>query len=221
MLTQFKTAEPDQILAARVVLRDWNTGKFPRFTLPPSSPPSTTPHTSDATLAKTYGQDESVLSRLKTRSEFRKSGGLVKMNPGEIDRRTLILDTEWTSPEDSEPSEDGDEDEKMLDFYGNDGDDEDEDEEDEESEDGEGEEDEEDEEDDEEEGGEEDESEVEPPPPPSKRKRLAEPSKGSAAPPRKRVAFDLEPAKAAGLPSKSAPSRPNLKNPTPVSKKRR
>jgi nuclear GTP-binding protein len=215
-LTRFKTAEPDQILAARIVLHDWNTGKFPRFTLPPSDSPSTF-DTSDTARTKAYGQDDGVLSRLKTRSEFRKSGGLVKMNSGEIDKRTLVLDAEWASPEDSEPSEDEDGDEEIVDFYGNDGDDEEEDEEDDdddEDEDENG-----DEEGDEEEG--EEESETELPPPPPKRKRAAEPSKGSAAPPKKKVAFDLQkPAKGAGPSPRSAPLRSNLKKPTFVSKRR-
>lgn len=134
------------------------------------------------------------------------------MNSGEVDKRTLILDAEWTSPEDSEPSGDED-DEKMLDFYVNDGDDEgaDEDEE-EESED----------EEDEDEEQEESESEVELPPLPSKRKRPAEPSKGSAAPPKKRVTFDLqEPAKGVGPQTKSAPPKSNLKKHAVIPKRRR
>ena len=137
------------------------------------------------------------------------------MNPGEIDKRTLILDAEWDSPEDSEPSEDEDEDEVRLDFYGDDGDDEDE--EDDEgggSDNGQGE--------DNDEEQEESESEIEFSPPPSKRKRSAEPLKGSAAPQKKRVVFDLQkPAKVVGLPSKSVPPKSNLKRPALVSKKRR
>ena len=63
-----------------------NTGKLPRFALSSTA--------SDAALVKVYGQDGSVLSRLKTRSEFRKLEGLVKMGSGEIDERTLGLDAE-------------------------------------------------------------------------------------------------------------------------------
>lgn len=127
------------------------------------------------------------------------------MNPGEIGKRTLILDAGWAAPEDSEPSEDEDDDEEVVDFYGSDGDDEDEEEdEDEESDD---------------EGGEEnddeqleDESEDELPLPPSTRKRPGGALKGSVAPPKKRVAFDLqESVKVTGLPRRSAPPKPNLK----------
>ena len=155
-----------------------------------------------------------MLSRLKTRPEFRKSRGLVRMNSGEIDNRTLVLDIEWTSPEDSEPSGDeDDEDEGMLDFRGNDGDDEDEEEEEDEEES-------EDEEEDEEED--EGESEVELPPPPAKRKRPTESSMASAAPPKKRVTFDLEkPTKGASLPSRSAPPNSGRGKPTLTSRKRR
>ena len=137
------------------------------------------------------------------------------MNSGEIDKRTLILDAEWDSPENSEPSEGEDEDEEMLDFYGDDGDDEDEEEdEDEESNDEEGE--------DSDEEQEEDESEIDLSPPLSKRKRPAEPPKGSAVPPKKRVVFDLrKPTKVAGLPPRSPPPKSNLKKPTVIPKKRR
>ena len=125
MLTGPETAEPDQILAACAVLRDWTpTRKLPRFTLPPSSPPVSS--TSNTALAKVYAKDDSLLSRQRTRSEPRKSGGLVKTNSGEICKCTLILDAEWTSPEDSEPSggEDGGEEigEEMIGFYENDSD---------------------------------------------------------------------------------------------------
>ena len=107
-------------------------------------------------------------SRLGTRSEFRKLRGLAKTNSDEIDKRTLVLDAGWVSPEDLEPSEDEDEDEGMLDFYGNGSDSEDEEED-------------EDAESDDEEG----ESKIELSPPPSKLKRPAEPLKESATSPRR------------------------------------
>lgn len=119
------------------------------------------------------------------------------MNSGEISRRTLILNAGWAAPEDSEPSEDEDNDEEMVDFYGSDGDDGDEEED-------------EDEENDDEEL--EDESEDELPLPPSTRKRPGGALNGSTAPPKKRVAFDVqESVKVIGLPRKSAPPKPNLK----------
>lgn len=219
-LRRFQTAEPDQILAARVVLRDWNTGKFPRFTLPPCSTPAS--ETTDAALAKVYAKDDSVLSWLKTRSGFRKSLGLVKMNSGNINRRTVILDAKWVSPEDSETSEDEDGNEEMLDFRGIDGDDEDGDEdEDEEEDEDEGRSGVEEEEEDQEEE-EEEESEVELPPLPSKRKRPAVPSKAPAAPPKKKVTFALQrPAKGAGSPPKHTPPNPNVKASTLAPSRRR
>lgn len=110
------------------------------------------------------------------------------MNSGNIDKRTLVLDVEWISPEDSEPSDGEHEDEEILDFYGNDGDDEDEsNRESEETN----------------EEQEEDESETDLSPPPSKRKRPAEPLKWTAAPPKKRVTFDLQkPVRVTSLPQK-------------------
>lgn len=96
----------------------------------------------------------------------------------------------------------------MLDFYGNDSGEEDEDE----DEDG----------DDREDRGGEEEPEVEPPPLPLKRKRPAEPSKGPTAPPKRRVAFDLQkPAKSIGLPSKHTPPNPSIKKSALASKKQR
>ena len=47
---------------------------------------------------------------------------VVKVNSGEIDKHTLILDVEWASPGSSEPREDDNEDKEMHNFYGNDGD---------------------------------------------------------------------------------------------------
>ena len=203
-LTQPKTAGPDKILAAHVVLRDWNTGNFPRFIIPPTSSPADT----------AFAKDDGVFLRLGTRSKLRKSGGLIRMNSGEICKRTLILDAEWTSPEDSGPSGDEDEVEELLDFYGNDGDDEDED-----GDEGEDE----DEEESEDEGGDKDKQEdeeepdIEPPPLPSKRKRPAEPSA-----PKKRVAFDLQKSvKNTRLQSKHALPNPGIKKPTLISKKQR
>ena len=212
LLAQPKTAEPDKILAAHVVLRDWNTGNFPRFTLPPTSSPASS--AADTGFAKAYSKDDGILLRLRTRSELKKSGGLIGMSSGEICKRTLILDTERTSPEDSGPSGDEDEVEELLDFYGNDGDDEDED-----GDEGEDE----DEEESEDEGGDKDKQEdeeepdIEPPPLPSKRKRPAEPSA-----PKKRVAFDLQKSvKNTRLQSKHALLNPGIKKPTLISKKQR
>ena len=64
LLTRPKTAESGQILAARVVLRDRSTGKFPRCTLLPPSSPSA----SSAADTPSAGGD-GVLSRLRMRSE--------------------------------------------------------------------------------------------------------------------------------------------------------
>lgn len=160
--------------------------------------------------------DDDVLSQLKTRSEFRKSTGLVKMNTGEIEKRNFILDTEWVSPEDSGPSEGEDGAQETLDFYGNDGDDEEEEDEEESEDEADGEAENEDPED-------EQESEIEPPLSlPSKRKRLPENLKKVAAPPKKRVAFDLQkPVNGNGPLSKRAPPNPNIKKSTVASRKRR
>lgn len=145
--------------------------------------------------------------------------GLVRMNSGKIDERTLILDADWVLPEDSEPSEDEDGDEEMIDFYGNDGDDEDEDEGEEDEEHTENEEGEEKEEEDDDDV---EESEIELPFLPSKRKRPSEPLKGPAASPTKRVASTLQrPSEGANHPSKRRSLNPSIKKPTLASEKRR
>ena len=105
-----------------------------------------------------FAKDGGVLLRLRARPELRKPGDLVKMNSGEVCKCTLVLDAEWTSPEDSEPSGDEDEDRDEV-----------KDEDEEESR---------DEGDDEDEEEDEEESELEPPPLPFKCKRPEEPSVG-------------------------------------------
>ncbi|KAA1466062.1 hypothetical protein DENSPDRAFT_830806 [Dentipellis sp. KUC8613] len=166
----------DLLSAARVVLRDWTTGKFPRYTVPAS-----------ATSAAPAPEDEAVLERLSTRKELRKAVGLVKMVPGAVDGRTVELEAPWFGGEESEDEEDddeGDDDEEeggdveMDGPSGEEDEDEDEDEEDEEDED-------EDEEDD----------EPEPVAVKGKRKRTSQP----AAPAPKKVAF-------AGTKNRPAPS---------------
>ncbi|KAM5530260.1 hypothetical protein V8D89_016070 [Ganoderma adspersum] len=183
-----KNGSPDLTGAARSVLRDWSNGKLARYTTPSKSSPSST---SDKSLSDIYAKDEAILSKLSTRKELRKTGGLVKLRTGDIDARKIMLDAGYfVSPSDDgveADEEDGgavdDMDEVGLDEEegegsgdvesGDDEEDEDEDE------------DEEDEDEDEEEI-----DELETPPPRGKRKRaLAK----APARPAKRVAFAPEP----------------------------
>ncbi|CCM03995.1 uncharacterized protein FIBRA_06151 [Fibroporia radiculosa] len=178
-----KGGVPDLAGAARIVLRDWSTGTFPRYAVPPApaSAPSET-----APPAEWYVKDNEILARLSMRKDLRKAAGLIRLITGKIEDRKVALDAPWR---DSENSDDGESDA--------DEDDEDEDEADgvdddasvDLEEDSAGDDDEEDDEEEEEE----DEEEEEPLPPIGKRKRGI--AKASAPPPRpvKKVAFAADP----------------------------
>ncbi|TFY66015.1 hypothetical protein EVG20_g5076 [Dentipellis fragilis] len=87
----------DLLSAARVVLRDWSTGKFPRYTVPTSA---------TGTAPTPAPEDEAVLARLATRKELRKAVGLVKMVPEAVDERAVELEAPWFGGEESEDEED-------------------------------------------------------------------------------------------------------------------
>lgn len=172
----------DHAGASRILLRDWSTSKFPRYTMPASSAAAPSP---DPALAEIYAKDEQILAKLPTRKEMRKAGGVVKMTPAEVESRRVLLDASWIGSDD-EDGNDGDEedeeDEMEEDISGDmheDGtEDEDSDAEDE------------DEDDEDEEMGDEDELDA----PPAKGKRKRATSKVSApVRPAKKVAFAAEP----------------------------
>ncbi|GJE84787.1 nuclear GTP-binding protein [Phanerochaete sordida] len=182
----------DLVGAARILLRDWSTGRFPRFTLPGPSDASTS---ENSEFASVYATDEKILSALPTRKERRKATGVVKLAPSPLEARKIALEVPWVGEDDSEGS-DADE------IEGVEGD---------ESEDLE--EDEEDEEDDEDVASDEEEEEVEEPVQPAgKRKRAVQSS--ALARPAKKVAFAPEPKNAkqarsaAGTKSKPAAQKP-------------
>ncbi len=153
------------------MLRDWSTGKFPRYATP--SPTSlATPV--DPTLSELYIKDEETLSKLPTRKELRKSSGVVKLTPSEVDDRRIALEVTWASADDDESEGDGAEgsEEELEESGGDEEEDEDEDEE--------------------EEDGDEDDEEEEITLPVGKRKRgIAKSSEPIR--PAKKVAFSVEP----------------------------
>lgn len=157
-----------------MVLRDWSNGKLARYTVPPSSSADASA-TTETAFGEIYAKDEVVLSRLASRKELRKAGGLVKLRAGAIDTRKPTLDESYSTGSDSDADEEDGSDLDELDD--DDVDEEDIDEEDD------------DEDDDEDE---EDEEEEEAPSPRGKRKRSA--TKAAApARPAKKVAFAAEP----------------------------
>ncbi|OAX38399.1 P-loop containing nucleoside triphosphate hydrolase protein [Rhizopogon vinicolor AM-OR11-026] len=90
----------DHAGAARIVLRDWSIGKFARYTMPPgTSAPSSS------------ADDERILATLKRRKELRKAEDvkLVRLQPGEAERREVLLDDIWGADEEnSEEADDED-----------------------------------------------------------------------------------------------------------------
>jgi nuclear GTP-binding protein len=86
------------------VLRDWSTGKFPRYTTPQVS--SSTTIVSDTQLASIYAKDGSILSSLKSRKEMRTSGGLLKFTSGEVESRTVAIEEPWKCEDGDESSDD-------------------------------------------------------------------------------------------------------------------
>ncbi|KAI6105376.1 P-loop containing nucleoside triphosphate hydrolase protein [Pisolithus sp. B1] len=95
----------DHAGAARIVLRDWNSGKLGRYTTPPVANASGQP-------ALGMDGDEDILNGLRTRKELRKEVKLVRLTPGKVDSRNVILDEAWeVEDEGSEGSGDSNEDE--------------------------------------------------------------------------------------------------------------
>lgn len=161
--------------ASRIVLRDWSTDKFPRYTTPGTS----TVEPADASLVEVYTKDEAILQTLTPRKELRKSSGIVRLDAGAVDVRKVDFEASWLGEDESDEEED-DEDGEDAGIS-------------ERSESGgeEGDEDEEDEEEGEEDEHEDEEKEEEPAQLHSKRKR----SSGASLkpPPAKKVTFAPEP----------------------------
>jgi len=66
---------PDKVAAARMVLKDWNTGKIPYYTVPPKN--AGPEKSDDAVVVSTFGKafdlsqfDDTVLSSLKEQDEM-------------------------------------------------------------------------------------------------------------------------------------------------------
>ncbi|KAJ3523723.1 hypothetical protein NM688_g8679 [Phlebia brevispora] len=90
-----KAGVPDVVGAARVLLRDWSTGKFPRYTVPPA----TTAGSENGEFAEEYANDEQVLATLTPRKELRKSSGLIKLKTGAVEDRKMDLEMSWVESE--------------------------------------------------------------------------------------------------------------------------
>ncbi|KAF8211548.1 hypothetical protein K438DRAFT_1807499 [Mycena galopus ATCC 62051] len=103
-----KKGELDLTGAARVVLRDWSVGKFPRYTVPPAAESSTP-------SAPLSAVDETVLATLQTRKDMRKARGLVKLTCGAVETRKVALELPWVPESSGKDDEDEEEAEEELD----------------------------------------------------------------------------------------------------------
>ncbi|EIM85608.1 uncharacterized protein STEHIDRAFT_169483 [Stereum hirsutum FP-91666 SS1] len=103
----------DLTAAARIVLRDWSTGKLQRISMPPTSSKSipTVDELANALSELYTTADSAVLSQVRTKKEMRKADGLVKMASGTVDERELELEKVWVGLEPDSEEEDEDEDE--------------------------------------------------------------------------------------------------------------
>jgi nuclear GTP-binding protein len=108
-----KGGVPDKVSAARTVLKDWNSGKIPYFTVPPTA---TKPEVvNDAKIVATFGEefdlskfDEAILGSLKEKDEM----DFVKLEDGNpTDRQVFSQDAlDYLAAEDEDVSMDGDSD---------------------------------------------------------------------------------------------------------------
>ncbi|KAH9180024.1 GNL3L/Grn1 putative GTPase-domain-containing protein [Lactarius sanguifluus] len=102
-----KGGDPDLVGAARLVLRDWSTGKLPRYAVPS---PIAQQADGDSSLATIYADDDSLLERLVPRKELRRSRDVVRLSTGQVDERALALEAPWfgsSATAGSESDEDG------------------------------------------------------------------------------------------------------------------
>lgn len=95
----------DLAAAARIVLRDWSTGKLSRYAVPPavSGPGTAAKADADAVslaLVTIYEGDAALLEKLPSRKEMRRTRDLVRLSSERVDDRTLALDAPWFSTED-------------------------------------------------------------------------------------------------------------------------
>ncbi|KAH9007137.1 GNL3L/Grn1 putative GTPase-domain-containing protein [Lactarius hatsudake] len=99
-----KGGDPDLVSAARLVLRDWSTGKLPRYAVPP--PPIARQADGDPSLATIYAADDALLERLVPRKELHRSRDVVRLSTGQVDERALALEAPWFGSS-AESDEDG------------------------------------------------------------------------------------------------------------------
>lgn len=106
--------------AARIVLRDWNTGKFARYTAPtPRVKEPSDGHSGGidvgSFLTSLYAKDAPILGALTTRKEMRKHRGLVQLAAGTVDERKVVIEENWFALEDQGDDDDSRDDNEVAD----------------------------------------------------------------------------------------------------------
>jgi nuclear GTP-binding protein len=92
--------ELDLTSAARVLLRDWSTGKLPRYAAPPkvdadAALPIPTPDAAPAQDGVAYADDAATLAHVPTRADRRRGAGLVRLAAGALEARAVPIDAPW------------------------------------------------------------------------------------------------------------------------------
>ena len=96
--------------AARIVLRDWNTGKFARYVQPLDKDETTPDSTPDSSYAELYERDSSLLQTAPSRKDMRKGDGLIRLSVEDADPRPIMVEEPWDIPDsnDDESADDSD-----------------------------------------------------------------------------------------------------------------
>jgi len=105
---------PDKVMAARVVLRDWNSGKIAYYTPPPSVEEQTamaegdgTTVSKDATVVTQFGKEFDV-ELMKSLDDERDEMDFVELNPAEINKGSQKTAEFFTMEDDDIDSSDND-----------------------------------------------------------------------------------------------------------------
>lgn len=85
----------DLAAAARIVLRDWSTGKLSRYAVPPAVSSSGTTAKAFPALVTIYEGDAALLEKLSSRKEMRQTRDVVRLSSERVDDRTPALDAPW------------------------------------------------------------------------------------------------------------------------------
>jgi len=95
--------DPDLTVAARIVLRDWSTGKLSRYAIPPPTlDTGTLPDNVPPTLVTIYAGDAELLEKITSRKELRRSRDLVRLSSSRVDDRSLVLEASWSGADDAD-----------------------------------------------------------------------------------------------------------------------